>query len=75
MEKIPQENMFLPNLEHILSQPMPKKILVLSSPNTSFSASTTSGKGCGGVDRWSRWSLHPWFLEVLIGELPSGKLT
>jgi hypothetical protein len=51
MEKIPQENMFLPNLEHIFSQPMPKKILVLSSPNTSFSASTTSGKGCGGVDR------------------------
>jgi hypothetical protein len=45
------ENMFLPNLEHIFSQPMPKKILVLSSPNTSFSASTTSGKGCGGVDR------------------------
>ena len=53
MEKIPQENMFFTQSRADFSQPMPKKILVLSSPNTSFSASTTSG----GVRRGS--SVNP----------------
>lgn len=49
MEKIPQENMFFTQSRADFSQPMPKKILVLSSPNTSFSASTTSGGAEGFI--------------------------